>query len=274
MLSEVEVLSSRGSILTMPLGDITDGIVIAEMDGLDPVDATIVTTNSPNQDGTQFHNAVSEDRIITLKIEMKPYDSTQTVYSIRKKLYEFFMPKTPVRFTFRTEEGLDVDIAGRVESFKNVQFAAEPTVDITVKCFDPDFVDPDIETVTGSTVSTATTFEIDYDGSVDTSVIFTLTLNRDLSEFTIYTTMPDGSVRNLDFALAMLNGDVLVIDTIPGNKTVTQYRGGSVLAYPLYAVSPQSSWIEIQPGTNVFRVYATGAAIPFTFQYHKRYGGL
>jgi hypothetical protein len=274
VLSEVEVLSVRGSILTMPLGAITDGIVIAEIEGLDPVKATIVTTSSANQDGTQYHTSIRDDRNIKLKLEMLPDEVTQTVSSIRSKLYEFFMPKAPVKFTFRTEEGVDVDIVGRVESFENAHFTQEPTVDISIICFDPDFVDPDVITVPGSTVSTATTFEIDYDGTVETSVIFTLTLDRDLSEFTIYSTMPDGSVRNLDFALAMLDGDTLVINTQPGNKSVTQYRGPSIFAYPLYAVSPQSSWIEIQPGINVFRVYAAGAAIPFTLDYQNRYGGL
>lgn len=274
MLSEVEVVSNRGSILTMPLADISDGIVIADIEGLDPVKATIITTSSANQNGTQFHNVILDDRNIKITIEMHPDEVTQTVASIRAKLYEFFMSSFALKFTFRTEEGLEVEIFGRVESFDNAHFTAEPSVVVSVICFDPIFIDPELESIDGSTVSTATNFEIDYVGSFKTSVIFTLTLDRDLSEFTIYSTMPDGSIRNLDFALAMLSGDVLVIDTTPGNKTITQYRGGSVLAYPLYAVSPQSSWIEIQPGTNIFRVYATGAAIPFTLEYHNRYGGL
>lgn len=258
----------------MPLGDITDGIVVANIDGLDPVKATIVTTNSPNQDGTQFHNVVSEDRNLKLTLEMHPDEVTQTISSVRNKLYEFFMPKSPVKLTFRTEEGLEVESFGRIESFENAHFSQEPAVDISILCFDPDFVDPDVVEVPGSTVSDATTFPIVYPGSVETSIVFELILDRDVSEFTIYSTMPDGTNRNLDFVAPLLNGDSLIIDTTPGSKSVTQYRSGAIFGNPLYGVTPQSAWIELQPGTNLFRVYATGAPLDFTLSYHNRYGGL
>lgn len=274
MLSEIEVLSSQGSNLIMPLDDVSDGIVVINVDGLDPVKATIVTTNSPNQDGTQYHTSVREDRNLKLTLEMQPDEVMQSVSSVRNKLYEFFMPKEAVKFTFRTEEGLEVEIFGRVESFENAHFVAEPAVDISILCFDPDFVDPDVIEVPGATVNDASTFNIVYPGTVETSIVFDMTVDRDLPEFTIYSTLPDGTDRNLAFAVPLEDGDRLVIDTTPGAKAITQYRSGAIFANPLYGMSPQSSWTELRRGTNVFRVYATGAPIDFLISYHNRYGAL
>lgn len=275
MLSEVEARSSRGSLLTLPLADVSDGIIITNIDGLDPVKATIVTSSSANMDGTQYHTAVSDDRNIKLQVSMEPDDyTTQSVASIRKKLYEFFMPKSAVGFTFQTEEGLEVITSGRVESFENAHFTKEPAVDISIICFDPDFIDPVPVVLTGSTVSDASTFDIDYHGSVETGIRFELLLNRDLTEFTLYSTMPDGTIRNIDFAAPLLNLDTLVIETTPGQKSVTQYRDGNLFANPLYGISPQSFWTELQPGVNTFRIYAEGAPLNYNLSYYVRYGGL
>lgn len=274
MLTEVEIATSWGSLLTMPLADTTDGIIVAGIEGLDPVKATLVTSSSAGQNGTTYQSSTTDDRNIKFKLEMHPDEVVQSVSSIRNRLYEFFMPQSPIKMTFRTLEGLDVDIYGRVESFENDHFSAEPAVDISVICFDADFVDPTLVVVSGSSVNDVTTFTIDYPGTVKTSIKFDLMLNRDLTEFTVYSTMPDGTARTLDFAAAMLNLDQLTIDSKPGAKSVTQLRGGSVYANPVYGVSPQSSWLELNRGSNVFRVYAAGAAIPYTISYYVRYGAL
>lgn len=274
MLTEVEVATSWGSLLTMPLADISDGIVVAGIEGLDPVKATLITSSSAGQNGTTYQSSSTDDRNIKIKLEMHPNEILQSVATIRARLYEFFMPQSPVKLTFRTEEGLDVDVYGRVESFDNDHFSAEPAVDISIICFDADFVDPTLVVVSGSSVNDVSTFTIDYPGTVKTSIKFDLMLNRDLTEFTVYSTMPDGTPRTLDFAAAMLNLDHLAIDSKPGAKTVTQYRGGSIFANPVYGVSPQSSWLELNRGTNVFRVYAAGAPIPYTISYYVKYGAL
>jgi hypothetical protein len=38
--------------------------------------------------------------------------------------------------------------------------------------------------------------------------------------------------------------------------------------------SSVSTWINFFPGTNYIRVYADGAAIPFTIEYTTKLGGL
>lgn len=274
MLYEVEARSSRGSLLTLLLDDISDGIVLVDIDGLGPVKASIITSKFSGKRGSQYHGSNSDDRNLKFTFEIHPNWSTQSVADVRAKLYNFFMPRSEVKFTFRTTDNLEVDISGRVETCEPTIFAAEPAVVVSLICFDSDFVDTTLIEIPGMTVSDASTFDITYLGTVETGIKFELNLNRALTEFSIYSTMPDGTVSNLDFAASMADLDTLIIETQPGAKRVTQYRDDNVFASPMYGISPQSSWTEIQPGVNTFRIYAEGAPIPYTLSYYVRYGGL
>jgi len=140
-------------------------------------------------------------------------------------------------------------------------------------CYSPDFFDPTMVHVTGNTTSTTTTTTISNGGLIETGMVFTLNVNRTLTEFTIYNTPPNDTIRSLDFSGSLAAGDVLVISTIPGSKGVTLTRSG-VTSSMLWAVSPQSNWLTLEPGDNEFRVYASGAAIPWTLDYTKKYGAL
>ena len=171
------------------------------------------------------------------------------------------------------DDGSIVDIAGRVESFESPLFSNEPKVDISIICFDSDFIDSTSVTLSGSTVSSTAETHLDYEGTIETGFVFVLHVNRSLTEFTIYNRPPDNNPRVLDVAAAMVSGDTLTISTINGSKSVLLTRSGITTSL-LYAMSSQSSWVDFQPGDNYFRIYATGAAIPYTITFTPRYGGL
>ena len=122
------------------------------------------------------------------------------------------------------------------------------------------------ETGSGNTVSDTTEFLITYTGSVETGIKFTLNLNRTESDFTIYHRRPDNQISSLEFNASLLSGDVLVIDTNVGQKNITLTRS-AVQSSLLYGRTAQSAWFALQPGDNYFRFYATGAAIPFDYEY-------
>jgi hypothetical protein len=145
---------------------------------------------------------------------------------------------------------------GRVESCEAALFTAEPAVDISVMCFDPDFFEITPEVVSGSTTSGETPMTIEYVGTVETGIELTLNVNRSLAGFTVYHVPPNDGIRTLDFA-----------------KGATLTRAG-VTSSVLYGISPQSNWLELMPGTNTIRVYATGADIPLAIEYINKYGGL
>lgn len=274
MLTKVEVRSVlTGMLLVLELNDISDGFVVEDIIGLDPVKATLVSSSFANLDGAQFHSARREPRNILMTIGLEPDYVTTSVRDLRTNLYNFFMPKTEVSLRFFMSEGLTVDILGRVESCDSELFTQEPKVNISLMCYDPDFRSLAPTEVLGNTVADATEFLIAYDGTTETGIQLVLDIDRVLSEFTVYHRPPDEVIRTMDFSAAFVAGDVVTVNTVIGSKAVTLLRT-STLSSILYAMSAQSPWLELMPGDNYLRVYALGAPIPFTIEYTTRYGGL
>lgn len=273
MLVRIEARNRQGAILNLPLDDISSGIIVDEVEGLDPVKATLVSSSFAGADGEQYHSSRRESRNIKIKLGLEPDYIETTVADLRSRLYAFFMPKSESFLRFWMDSGLYVDIAGRVESAQAPLFTQEPGVDVSVMCFNPDFIDPNPISISGTSTALNVDTVIPYLGTVDTGVVFTVRPDRAVPQFTIYHEPPDGTLRQLDFSTALSAGDVLRISTVTGAKSVTLTRGNTVSSV-LYGMSPQSNWIELQPGDNRLRLYVEGAPIPFDMEYITRYGGL
>jgi hypothetical protein len=270
----IEVRTAQGDLLSLPLQDPSGGYIIEEIDGLDPVKATIVSSSFAQLDGQQYHSSRREYRNIRIKISLEPDYTSTSVWDLRKRLYDFFMPKREINLRFYTSDNsLTVNIQGRVESCESLLFTQDPRVDISVLCFDPDFVDLEAIDISGFTTTENDEVLIDYAGTVESGIIFVLNANRTLTEFTLYHRPPDGTLRTLYFAGPLVAGDVLTISTVSGNKGATLKRGGTITSV-LYYISPQSNWIQMDQGQNSIRVYTEGAEIPYTITYMPRYGGL
>jgi hypothetical protein len=273
MLVKVEIHTRQGTILSLPLDDVSGGYAVEEVGGLDPVKATLVSSSFANADGQQYHSSRRESRNLKLKLGLEADFVNNTVSELRQRLYSYLMPKTRVMLRFFMSSGLSVDIYGRVEEFTTPHFTEEPAVDISLMCFDPDFIDPVPVQLNGTTTSLTNELLVDYEGTVETGLELVMSVNRILNEFTVYHRHPDGVTTVLDFAAPLVAGDTLRISSVPGAKGAWLTRTGSQSSL-LYGVSPQSNWFELENGENHFRVYATGAAIPYTISYFTRYGGL
>lgn len=273
MLTMVEARTRQGVMLSLPMEDISGGYLVEDINGLDPVKATLVSSSHAKQDGSQYHSSRRENRNITIRVKIMPDHVGNTVRGLRLSLYSFFMPKSEVSLRFYDSDGLVVNIWGRVEDCKAALFTKEPAVDISIICFDPDFAELEPVQYSGMTTSGFTESLITYAGSVETGIQFVFTPNRSISEFTIYHRPPNDALRQMDFEASLVAGDVLTISTVPGAKGATLNRIG-VISSLLYGVSPESNWIELMHGDNYIRVYAEGAAIPFNIEYVNRYGGL
>lgn len=273
MINLVEARTAQGELLGLPLQDVSDGYVIENIEGLDPVKATIVSSSFAQIDGTQYQSSRREARNIKLTLGLEPDWTTESVEDLRNRLYDYFMPKSNVGLKFYTDKGLIVDISGRVETCETPLFTQEPAVDVSIICFSPDFVDLTPVVVSGASTADEVDTVVPYVGSVETGIEFVMTVDRDISEFTIYNRPPDGTLRSLDFASPLFAGDTLTINTVPGSKGAVLTRNNTDSSI-LYGVSPQSNWIEFFRGDNGFRVYAEGVPIPYTVTYMTRYGGL
>lgn len=272
MLYKVEILNSQGEMLVLPLGDFSNGYLVKPIDGLDPVPANIVSSSFANVDGEQHQASRREARDIIMKLGLK-MGAAGSVSSLRAKLMRFFMPKAKIRLTFYREDGPDVDIHAVVERFSCPQFVKEPEATISLRCHQPDFFVPHIYGSTNQTTSGIDEHVIEYDGSVETGFEFRMTINRPISQFTIFHRSSEETINRMLFAEPLIAGDVLTISTVSGDKRATLTRAGSDSSL-LYGISPDSSWLNLFPGLNYIRVYAEGAAIPYTITYTSKVGGL
>lgn len=274
MITLIEARTLQGTLLGLPLDDISNGYSVQKVTGLDPVKATIVSSAYATADGEQYQSSRREKRNIVLTLGLEPDYIETSVRGLRKELYGFFQPKSYVSLRFYDDDGLTVNISGRVESFDSDLFTDEPSVDISILCFDPDFVSNSSVTLSGSTVNSSSNSLIQYDGDIETGFTLTLNVNQSLTEFTIYNTGEDGITRSLDIQASLVSGDVVTISTVSGAKSVKLTRSG-VTTSLLYGMTTQSDWVEFYPGDNHFRVYITsGTAIPYSVTYTERYGGL
>lgn len=274
MLTAVKITNAVGDFLVLSVLDNSNGYTIREITGLDPVNATLTTSSLAQVDGAQFQNARRDIRNIVIKIGLDPNYSDQTVASLRTNLYNYLMPKENVTLEFAIDGSYNYVCTGQVENFENAMFSADPEVDISIICYDPDFyhtseTEVDIETVDG-TVETP----IEYAGTSETGFIFTMTLAEDLDEgFALYNTPPANAYQGLVIETALLTGDVITVNTIQGQKAITLTRG-AIETSLLYALQTGYIWLFFHKGTNYFRAYVDGDSISGVITYTAKYGGI
>ena len=281
MLTRLNVRSDVNiTSLALSLQDAANGYIVKDIQGLDPVKATITSSPFAGLDGEQFQASRREARNIVMTIGIEAYSGGATVEELRRALYSYFLPKRTVTLTFYFADmygnipaGSVRQIEGQVESFETALFSKDPEIAISIMCFDPNFSGGGTYTVNGNTTSGSTEQTIEYDGTVETGFKFELNVNRAMSDFVMTVRRPNSTQESLTFAMSLLNGDKVTINTDPKNKYATLLRGG-VESSVLYAVAPTSKWPKLYPGENYLRVLVSGASVPYVVTHAQLHGGL
>lgn len=275
MVTRFEARNPRGNVLSLVLADTNQGIIVEEIEGLDPVKATIVTSTFAGLDGEQYQTSRREARDIVLKLGLEGSYGGTSARALRDKLYNWFMPKSEVNLRFFTEDGLIVHITGRVESFSAPLFVQEPLATISIRCFNSDFLELTAETKEFYTapLGSAAPLQFPYAGSLEAGITLSLNIDRAISGFDMLHRGEDAITRTMEFDIDLSAGDVLQVVTTPGAKRVTRIRNGASVSQ-LYGVSPKSIWTLFTPGSNQIRVLTPGDPLRYTISVTKRYGGL
>jgi Phage tail protein len=271
MLTMVTVQNPSGTLF-LPLTDASQGYVVKEVQGLDPVKASMSSSVMAQMDGALFQNARREPRNITMKIGLECDYVTNTVAGLRKNLYDYLMTKGFVTFSLWVDLAIFAKTIAIVESVENNMFTTDPEVDISLICFDPDLYAPSETVLDGTTTSISDTVTIDYPGTSETGVHFEMVLPADTSEVRLYNTRPDQVVNLVRVTGNMLANDLLTIDTNPGSKKITLTRNGLEFSI-LYFLDQTSDWVSLMRGPNLFRAFYDGAPSPYTLTYTVKYGG-
>lgn len=274
MLTAVDVINPVGDTLTLSMLMPNNGYPVREITGLDPVNASLTTSSLAQVDGAQPQNARRDTRNVVMKLGLEPDFSVNTVASLRSDLYNWFMPKEYLTLNFYIDETLTYTTTGQVETFENAMFSADPEVDISIICYDPDLYAVDPILVFGDTIDGTIETPITYPGTSDTGIIFQMELDRDLADgFSIYNTPPANTYQAMSIATPLLNGDIVTINTVKGQKAITLTRAGLDSSL-LYGLQTGATWLFFHRGVNYFRAFANDAPISYTITYLPKFGGI
>lgn len=275
MLTKVTLVDPLGASLALPLQDNSNGFTVKNIEGLDPVKASLTSTPFAQLDGSQAQGARRENRNILLTIGLEPYSGGSTVKALRAALYGVVMPKSFVTLQF-FEDGAatpEYTITGQVESFETPLFSKDPEVVVSIICYEPSFEEYTPHLITGLNTVTDTSgayTTIVNPGTIESGYLLTLSVNRLASTgFTVYNYRPGVSPTTLQVTASINTPDVIKLSTKSKDKSVL--KGSTSI---LYSVPASSKWAMLYPGTNYIRVVCAGAAIPFTIGYTAKYGGL
>ncbi len=268
MLTELKAYSSWRSAPTLPLSDIgraeTDLIQIRNVDGLDPVKASVNTSPRGAVDGASFTGSSIPSRNIVLTVGLNPNWDTWTYEGLRKLLYSYFMPKRSIRFVFYSDDMVPVEISGIVESVAVNQFSKDPELLISVICPDPYFTAVDATVITGS----GETVTVAYNGSIETGIHVKVTYNSGPS--------PTGiGVQDFIVEAGVDASMYFEMSSIPMQKFVQNINMGSgTITNLLSKVQDGSVWPVLEPGDNEFAVSTDVGVQDWELTYFERFGGL
>lgn len=224
-LSKVEARNAQGTVLSLPLSDYSNGLLVQEIDGLDPVKSTTVYSSLATSDDNQYQASRREPRSIMIKLGLEAFGDT-TVRDLRTQLMNIFMPKSEVTLRFYTDDFGALEIVGRVETFDAPMFTQDPVASIGLLCLNSDFYNPESVKFNGVTTASGPGNAVYYDGNIETGIVLRMPITRNLDEFVIEHLPPDNVLRRFEFSAPGIleTGDILEISTISGAKRVSIIR--------------------------------------------------
>lgn len=276
MLEKVDILTVHNTTLELPLQNVSSGIIVKDIQGLDPVKSTISTAPYAQRDGSQYQGSRRESRNIVFRLGLDSRYGGGTITDIRRHLSRFMMPNSEIKMSFHMASGLVLEISGRVEDAQVSIFSAEPEMMVSVMCFDPDFIDPVLVEESGEAYPTRSEREVIYAGTIPTGIDLELWVNnsdQDTNNFIVYHRAPNNVTRQLRFNANLKGGDRILVTTHPGSKNAIRRRSGVETAI-LYGVTPTSIWTSFVPGRNTISITGTNQQSYYEFKYFNRYGSL
>lgn len=280
MLSQLDVISTSTEIsntLTCHLDQraVLDLIQVQDIQGLDPVKATINTTEYADIDGGYFTGASVDIRNIVITFGYNPDWAENTIETLRQTLYQYFMPKQAIRLTFTSTHLPPVQIDGFVESMEPNIFSQDPSVAVSIICPDPPFVGVDEVTLDLITVAfvPVTVDTVGYIGSVETPfhMVISKGSGPDVGSIIIGIETQYG---HFNFAADGIDATTtLEFDSTDGAREIIEHRAG-VTGSLMGALYADPLWHKLQPGGNNLCVITGSGGQSAVVTYHPRFGGL
>lgn len=285
MLTEVKAYSTWPSAPTLPLSESgraeTDLIQIRNIEGLEPVKASVNTSPYGSVDGTSYVGSSVLSRNIVLTVHPNPDWNIWTHASLRKLLYLYFMPKKPIRLVFYCDDIDPVEIYGVVEDIAGNQFSSDPEFLISIICPDPYFTAINPIVLTGQSIRPpefgggGELTDINYYGSVEAGVHVKLVHGTAPDPTSIGVQIGDSYRDRFTVEATVSTLKYFEMNSVPLQKFVQNVDpGNGVTTNLLSKVKTGSSWPFLLPGENHFGVVTDSGVQDWELRYYERFGGL
>lgn len=277
MLTEVKAYSSWRSAPTLTLD--ADGraesdlIQIRNIDGLDPVKASVTTSPYGSVDGASYTGSKVLSRNIVLTLKPNPNWDTWTYEKLRRLLYSYFMPKLLTRLVFYSDDMIPVEIYGIVEGVSVNMFTKEPELQVSIICPDPYFTALDPTVLTGVNDETKT---FDYNGNVESGILVKVT-HVSGTPTTIGIQLGDPKITYFGVNADVTTTKYFELSSIPMRKYVQNVNVGTGVIDNLLSnvyLQEGSLWPTLQPGENEFIVVTDNGVQDYELIFYERFGGL
>lgn len=254
----------------------TDPYVIKNIDGLGPTDIDVTISNALQTEGFYRHS-MPHNRELIFRVKLNPnYDVDKTISDLRTGMYGLMEGDVSGGVSIQFMEG-NVRVAlatAYVKRFEVLVFTKDPEVQITFACTGAHFVAPDYITLT----STINTIKTVTPGTARVPMVLKVRVKTAVPSMAVrrfFSTIPDPQEFFVLKDVGFLAGDIVTIDTTPGQRDVILYRGSTSRGL-IGHVTPESEWPWLDPVLQN-EVYLTGTgASDVTLQelkYKPRYWG-
>ncbi len=277
MLTEVKAYSSWRSAPTLQLdanGRIdTDLIQIRNIEGLDPVKASVSSSPYGSVDGSSYTGSSVLSRNIVLTLKPNPNWNTWTYEKLRRLLYSYFMPKLITRLVFYSDDMIPVEIYGVVEGVGVNIFTKDPELQVSIICPDPYFTALNPTIITGQDGEVKT---FDYNGTVESGMLVRVS-HVSGAPTTIGIQLGSPKVTYFGVHADVNSTKYFEMSSIPMRKYVQNVNIGTGVIENLLSnvyLQEGSLWPTLEPGENEFSVITDAGVQDFELRFYERFGGL
>lgn len=280
MLTKLEAYSAWESAPTLSLSDNgreeTDLIQIRNIDGLDPVKASVNTSPFGSVDGSSYVGSSVLTRNIVLTLHPNPDWNNWTFEALRRIIYAYFMPKMLTRLVFTSTDMPPVEIYGYVEDNSSVLFSKDGEIQVSIICPDPYFTAVNPTLVAGQASDGSNPTQIVYNGSIEAGINVEVTRFSDPGPTVIGVQVGDPSLSFFKASATVNASMYFLVNSISGQKYVRNVQMGTgVITNLLSHLYRGSNWPTLKPGENDFSVITdTPGKQEWLLTYFERFGGL
>ena len=280
MLTKVSIYTPRLNIPQLLLaGDIAyfDPVQIRGVTGLNPVKATVNSTQYGSIDGEIPQGNFLGKRNIVLTLGLNPNWADQSMSSLRDLVYMYFMSKQSVTLRFFSDNKPPCNIAGIVESCEPNIFSKDPEIQVSIICHQPDFIDVSPTIIEGVVGDGSSLTDIEYAGSMPAGFVLEIQSSAAVPSYTgsILVSNQTPTPQTMTFFTTVDTTQWVRIGTVHGHKFIQSINLLTGVVTNLLKLLPsESDWITLEPGPNSFGVIGESSGLVWTLTYYNRHGGL